>query len=497
MIREFKIPLVPCIDREGERKFTPGHERDFLLLMPLDENDTLFSNAFAVFQKYFQICIEDRGEELSNRINAEIVAKARLGQIVDTISPRYPMWREHAKNIGEDFLAMYDSHIELYCNHISENSKMILFSRLNVIFEGLAKRREQEIIRVISSLGRQKEGIKSDTLVSNGIYINSIPKYRDLLDAKITKHNFEVSVRERLRTESSSGRDGVEKRQQTQPNNFGIPITKGKIRSTGESGIVVSFNLRQLSLNRLLSAQLYSSDQKPLTLTTLPHLRVTDIFNYPLLKSSVDFAFAQKEYTAYVFVNTPKLTFSEKVRIIFWFQRYPIPGWGDDKVDVPNEAIPLLTAEGTKSYLLHLGRPVPQELEKTIAEEEAKLKKRVNTQNYWTSDTFNLSSDELDGLDKDDEEIIAEEKKQKAPKTPTNPDGKIGINIAERNYSPNVIYQDIHHRRFKQLWDEQKSQELAYDILAKEYSSVIDINKFDSYIVRFRVWNKDHSKKRK
>jgi hypothetical protein len=194
---------------------------------------------------------------------------------------------------------------------------------------------------------------------------------------------------------------------------FGIPITKGKIRATGESGVVVSFNLRQLYLRRLLRAQLFSSDQKPLTLITTPHPKVTDIFNYPLLKPSVDFAFAQKEYTAFVFINTTKLTFSESLRVIFWFARYPIPVKNDDdKVDVPNEAIPLLTATVAKEFLLHLGKPVPEELEKTIAEEEKKLKGGIDIQNYWISDTLNLTLDELSGLDKDDEEILEEEKRR-------------------------------------------------------------------------------------
>ena len=132
-------------------------------------------------------------------MNGEIFAKARLGNIFDTITPRFPLWKEHAKNIGEDFLAMFDRHIEPYCNHISDNSKVILYGRLNVIFEGLARRTEQEIITAKSRSGRLKEGVKSDTLVSNGIYTDSISKYRGILNAKIVQHNFEVSHRESQR----------------------------------------------------------------------------------------------------------------------------------------------------------------------------------------------------------------------------------------------------------------------------------------------------------
>lgn len=65
------------------------------------------------------------------------------------------------------------------------------------------------------------------------------------------------------------------------------------------------------------------------------------------------------------------------------------------------------------------------------------------------------------------------------------------------NYAPNRKYQDEHHKRFKILWDEEKNQQLAYGRLMQEYSQIFQADGFESYIVRFRVWNKDKMKTRK
>jgi hypothetical protein len=195
---------------------------------------------------------------------------------------------------------------------------------------------------------------------------------------------------------------------------FGIPLSKGKIRVTGQNGTVVSFNLRQIYLRRLLRAQLYSPDQKPLTPVIPPHVLVTDVFNYPIVNSPVDFACAQQEYTVFVFVNNQKLSLSKDLRVVFWFQRYPIPvKKDDDRVDVPDEAIQLLIAEVTKEYLLHTGKPVPAELEKEIVDETVKLKGMIHAgQNFWVSDTFSVSEKDSDSMVLDDDEIIAREKEE-------------------------------------------------------------------------------------
>ena len=74
----------------------------------------------------------------------------------------------------------------------------------------------------------------------------------------------------------------------------------------------------------------------------------------------------------------------------------------EDKVDVPEEFIPLVIAMIEKNIRLRLGKPIPEELEETIKRETAELEKTKNIQNYYIADTFNLSQDEIDKLSKED-----------------------------------------------------------------------------------------------
>jgi hypothetical protein len=71
-----------------------------------------------------------------------------------------------------------------------------------------------------------------------------------------------------------------------------------------------------------------------------------------------------------------------------------------------------------------------------------------------------------------------------------SPEGK-------RDYVPNLKYQDFHHKRFQELWIEEKSQVLGYDRLVIEYPDKIKPNRIESYLVRFRKWNKNNPKKQK
>jgi hypothetical protein len=65
---------------------------------------------------------------------------------------------------------------------------------------------------------------------------------------------------------------------------------------------------------------------------------------------------------------------------------------------------------------------------------------------------------------------------------------------SNRRYAPNLKYQDEHHERFQQLWDQENSQERAYDLLAKEYPEVIVDTHFGGYIVQFRKYRKTKSR---
>lgn len=182
---------------------------------------------------------------------------------------------------------------------------------------------------------------------------------------------------------------------------FGIPITKGKLLSKTDNGFVVSFNFDHLLLKRLLSGQIYSKDRQPLTPIITP-ISLPNIFQYPMLPNSPDFALAQKEFTIILFIKTPKFRFSPDLRIIFWFQRSVIPAINENNYhDVPDEYMLLVIAKTKKNSLLHQAKPIPIELEEEIRDRTEKMIEDGNPQNYYVTDTFNPTSDELEKLSKD------------------------------------------------------------------------------------------------
>jgi hypothetical protein len=151
-------------------------------------DDELFNEAYTVFQKFFQICVENRQEEF----HAKIGTAARQMRASDFLFARLTLDKEHAKNIGEDFLVMYDTHINPKCGLISKNAEGILYGRLSLLYRGLGKNAENSIQSKYASQGWDIKGSKSSTDVSIGYYNNANSKYLKRLDAKIEEHNFEL-----------------------------------------------------------------------------------------------------------------------------------------------------------------------------------------------------------------------------------------------------------------------------------------------------------------
>lgn len=196
-------------------------------------------------------------------------------------------------------------------------------------------------------------------------------------------------------------------------NAFGIPVTKGKLLSKTEHGFVVSFNLENLLIQKLIGGQLFSKDQQPLTLMVSPS-SLPSLFQYPLILNSPDLAMAQKESSIIVFIKSPKFKFSEDLRIVFWFHRHPRELINDDDlVDVPDQYVPLLIALAAKEAYLHIGKPVPEDIEQEIKEITAEMEKEGNIQNYYLEDTFNLTQENLEKLSKDDARKLIEWKRSK------------------------------------------------------------------------------------
>jgi hypothetical protein len=179
---------------------------------------------------------------------------------------------------------------------------------------------------------------------------------------------------------------------------FGIPVTLGKLLSKTNNGLVVSFNLEHLLIQRLLRGQLYSENHQPLTLMVSPS-SLPQLFQYPLLPTSPEFAIAQKEFTVFVFIKSPKFTFTPDLRVVFWFQRNLIESVNDnDLLDTPDQYMPLVIAKVKKTILLYQGKSVPDELEEEIKTRTRQMELDGNTQNYYMVDTFNLSSNDLEKL---------------------------------------------------------------------------------------------------
>ena len=184
-------------------------------------------------------------------------------------------------------------------------------------------------------------------------------------------------------------------------NIFGIPVTNGKLLSKTDKGFIVSFNMEHLLMKCLLKGQIYTKNKQPLTPIVSPNL-LPNIFQYPLLPNSPDFALAQKESKIFLFIKTPKFQLSQDLRAVFWFQRHVIPVKNDnDFLDIPDEDIPLLKALVHKDLLLAQDKPIPHELEEEINKMSEQLEKNGNRQNYYVVDTFNLSNADLEKLSSD------------------------------------------------------------------------------------------------
>jgi hypothetical protein len=156
-------------------------------------DDELFNRALPVFRKQFENLVRNRSDELRDRIHEEASAKVPLGRIVDSL-PYHPiLWRDHAKNIGEDFLKTFDDVVKPYCGNISATSRSVLYKILYEIYEGLIHRREREFSQALAATGQPQRTVSS----ARAIYATSQSKYRNILDEKILKHNLDVDSKKK------------------------------------------------------------------------------------------------------------------------------------------------------------------------------------------------------------------------------------------------------------------------------------------------------------
>jgi hypothetical protein len=156
------------------------------------KHDPAFHRILPAFTKELENLLRQRAEELSARIADEITSKARLGKITDTIFPRYALYREHARTIGEDFLAAFREIVKPHCEVISDESRPILYTLLHDRYRNTISETENALKRLAQSLGHKESDFESIISPARGTYSDCLSKYNDLLEAEILKHNLGV-----------------------------------------------------------------------------------------------------------------------------------------------------------------------------------------------------------------------------------------------------------------------------------------------------------------
>jgi tetratricopeptide (TPR) repeat protein len=64
------------------------------------------------------------------------------------------------------------------------------------------------------------------------------------------------------------------------------------------------------------------------------------------------------------------------------------------------------------------------------------------------------------------------------------------IDRINTEFAPNRKYQNFHFEAFQGEYDKEKNQQIAYDNICRQYPNVLDPDKFDSFIIQYRQWNR-------
>ena len=149
-----------------------------------------------------------RWEELVDRINEAVIAKEReadesaktnpkarlvVDQVDNQVDIRYPSYRKHLDQIGQDFLAVFDSIIKSHCGFISDELNSALIKLFLDGYSSAIARVRDDLHRLLAVLGR-KEHFVSYCDPFEGFYTSARSTHYKLLQAEIAKHNLGYSA---------------------------------------------------------------------------------------------------------------------------------------------------------------------------------------------------------------------------------------------------------------------------------------------------------------
>ena len=207
--RILKIPPFRALTRRAFRKESSTTRAGFFLFDMEISDDGLFIQAMPAFRAKFQNLVREGSDELRKKIFNEITAKTRLGGVIDPFHTRAILWKEHAENVGKDFLKAFDEIVEPYCGSISDASRGILYDILFRMYRGITRNRENEITRIIAAIGYPLRPFEPIAIPVRGFYANSQSKYTRLLDEKILEHNLKVESLKRYQDAPLAGKIDV------------------------------------------------------------------------------------------------------------------------------------------------------------------------------------------------------------------------------------------------------------------------------------------------
>jgi hypothetical protein len=161
------------------------------------EDDVIFNEALPVFEEQFLNLVFVRNNELSLKMTETFERMARHGGFVNTLPIRYKLYEEHAKNIGDDFLKIFDEFIHPHCQNISDSSWSRLFGVFTQTITLIKNRAESEIKSVLSARANGENDLKPAIVRVQYIYTACESIYGHSLDARIAKHNFEIDIKKK------------------------------------------------------------------------------------------------------------------------------------------------------------------------------------------------------------------------------------------------------------------------------------------------------------
>jgi hypothetical protein len=153
-------------------------------------DDALFQKAFPVFTKSITNLLQECYENFGSKVSEAAKKLEKPGWTVDPFMPRYEVYRDIARKIGEDFLAEFRNIIKPYCQNLSDSSVVELLKLFNLRYNGAITNAEQGLKRFTASRG-MRDNIEGYLLPARGIYRSAQHKYWNQVEAEILKHNLE------------------------------------------------------------------------------------------------------------------------------------------------------------------------------------------------------------------------------------------------------------------------------------------------------------------